>query len=504
MELRPFLGGKASIRRSLGVLPGDTTSSAALAAYSRVHSEVEGLIARVKEQQLQGASLMKVDMFNIRLDTDRFPLSRREIAGIAGQVLLDVRDAVANQQLMSAEYSQSLFALAIKQKIKGISAISVADFAVLARPVLDSLGIDPSPADMGAIGETLLGYLPLMQADIAKLQQMDFSPPRLAEVVPPLPKRQASWRDLFDAWLRSTGGVLEQDGYGVSQGRQAPYLRTIAEFKQQISDATPAEVTVEDARRYLRWLQVDSGLSVRSQQGRLTCIRNLLRIGVRDGKIDTNVFTDVVLSTPAGIDDAQGYRPFTKPELIRIFTTLKEEKLPQRQIVPWILLCTGCRLSEALQLRTKDVQQTEAGTLFINWEHEPLAKPPMLLKTKTKNNRQCPVHPRLLTEGFSKLPKKKSGLLLPGEQKSVVAWSKWFERLLRALDIYEKRRTTLHSLRGTAKDLQREAGLTVDVRNALTGHSSRDVGESSYGRGLRFMPDTLHQELLKVDLEWLP
>ena len=67
MESRQWLGGKASIRRSLGVLPGDTTSSAALAMYSRVHSEVE--------------ALMTVDMSVIRLDKDRFPLSGKEMAG---------------------------------------------------------------------------------------------------------------------------------------------------------------------------------------------------------------------------------------------------------------------------------------------------------------------------------------------------------------------------------------------------------------------------------------
>jgi len=59
---------------------------------------------------------MKVDMSTIRPDTDRFPLSRREIDGIAGQVLLDIRDAVANQQLMSPEYSQSLLALWILEQ----------------------------------------------------------------------------------------------------------------------------------------------------------------------------------------------------------------------------------------------------------------------------------------------------------------------------------------------------------------------------------------------------
>ena len=84
MESRPWLGGKASIRRSLGGLPGETTSSAAFAMYSRMPSELE--------------ALMTVDISMIYLDRNRSPLSGKEIADIAGQVLLDIRDVVVNQQ----------------------------------------------------------------------------------------------------------------------------------------------------------------------------------------------------------------------------------------------------------------------------------------------------------------------------------------------------------------------------------------------------------------------
>ena len=502
-ELRPYLGGRASIRRSLGTDATDIASAPVLAAYSRVHSEVEALITRARQQQAHGSALMTVDTEVIRPDLEQFPLSKRDVAGIAGQVLLDVRNAMANQASVSVEYTQSLIALAMKAKSVGISGISVADFAVIARPALNSLGISPSPADMQDLGTVLLGYFPIIQADMGKLADMDYSPPRLAEVAPPMPKRQATWRDLFDAWLISTGGVLERDGYGVHSDRQGPYLTAIAEFTEHITDVSPTSVTSEQAQEYLRWLQEESGKSVRTQQGRLTCIRNLLRIGVSKGLISSNPFDAVVLKTPAGIEDSKGYRPFTKSELKVIFKAINEETAVQRQLMPWILLCTGCRLAEAFQLRTKDIKRTDAGVWYIDWVHEPLDQYPMFLKTKAKNNRQCPIHLRLIEQGFLKLPRKKEGLLLPGPSYSSATWSQWFTRLLRQLGIYEKRKTSLHSLRGTAKDLQREAGISMDVRHALTGHSSKDVGESSYGKGLRLMPDVLAKELAKVDLSFL-
>ena len=366
-QLRPLLGNRASIRRTLDVIGTDPADAAVLAAYSRVHTEVEAEIQQAIQRQSQGSALMTVDTAVVRPEMERFPLSKRDIAGIAGQVLLDIRQAVANQQDVSPEFWQSLRALVLKVHSVGISGTSAADFAVLARPALNSLGIDPSPADMQAIGQALLAYVPVMQGDMAKLQQMDFSPPRLAEVAPPLPKRQASWRDLFEAWLRSTGGVLERDGYGVSEHRQTPYQVAIAEFKRHITRNSPADVTIEDARRYLRWLQEESGAAIRTQQGRLICIRNLMKVGVQEGLVNSNPFADLVLKTPAGAEDSKGYRPFSKPELIKIFEALKSEPDPARRLVPWILLCTGCRTAEATQLRTKDIKQTEQGTWFIDW-----------------------------------------------------------------------------------------------------------------------------------------
>ena len=71
---------------------------------------------------------------------------------------------------MSPELSKAIVGLAIKAKAEGDAAISVADFSAMARPILDDLGISPSPGDMERIGAALLGYFPQKQADMQKLQ----------------------------------------------------------------------------------------------------------------------------------------------------------------------------------------------------------------------------------------------------------------------------------------------------------------------------------------------
>jgi len=249
-------------------------------------------------------------------------------------------------------------------------------------------------------------------------------------------------------------------------------------------------------------LQEESGHSVRTQQQRLTCIRNLYKIGIRDGQVEANPFGAMVISTPAGAADVTGYRPFTKPELVTIFELLEKEAIEHYRWLLWILIASGCRLSEAMHLRTTDLKQTEKGIWYFDWKHEPLGQWPMLLKSKAQNNRQCPIHPRLIERGLLDLDRSYQGRLFPDMASSSAA-STWFKKLLIRAEIWEARKTVLHSLRGTAKDLWREAGVPMEFRSAFTGHSSRDVGEASYGVGLKQMPDVMHKEIIKVDLSFL-
>lgn len=503
-KLRPFVGGRASIRRTLDTDSTDCRSTSVLSAYAQVHSDVEAVITAATARAQQDLSLMQGHSLAITAPDARLPLSRREIAGIAGQVLLDIRNAVADQQLMSPEFSRCLVALAIKFKTEGLAAISIGDFAVLARPVLNQLQIQPSPVDLVAIGQALLGYMPVMQADMQKLAGMDFSPPKLETIAPPLPHKQTTWADLLDEWRISKGGVVEVDGVGVSERREEVYQVSIKEFTRVITDHSASAITIANARAYIRYLQTDSGLSPRTQQHRITCLKHLLKIGVRAGLVQENVFADQVISTPAGTNDERGYRAFTKAELIMIFTELKTNHDKHHQQLCYILLCTGCRLNDALQLRSFDLQRTDADVWFFNWKHDPSHQLPMLLKSRSKNNRQTPLHPRLIAEGITELDHSGVHRLLGGDMPKAQCYSHWFRKLLIRLGIWEPRKLCLHSIRGSAKDLQREAGMTVDQRMAMTAHTSRDIGESSYGEGLQMQPSILYKHLALLDLSWLP
>ena len=153
--------------------------------------------------------------------------------------------------------------------------------------------------------------------------------------------------------------------------------------------------------------------------------------------------------------------------------------------LPLISLFTGARLSEIAMLTVKDVQELEGTLCFSFVEDKTRGK---RLKTRT-SARTVPVHQELsrlsLRDHVETLRRKGSEHAWlfpeispdrPGAQR---AWSKWFNRNLRAIGITDRRKV-FHSFRHTFKDALRAARIPEDLNDALTGHSNKSVGRG-YG-----------------------
>ena len=74
--------------------------------------------------------------------------------------------------------------------------------------------------------------------------------------------------------------------------------------------------------------------------------------------------------------------------------------------------------------------------------------------------------------------------MLAPDTNGVKAWSKWFGRYIRELGITDTAKV-FHSFRHNFKDALRTAGVSEEVHDALTGHSTR--GEVSRGYGTKDM-----------------
>ena len=109
-RLKPFLGNKTAIRRTLKTTFTDCSDTRALTAYAKVHSEVEGLLNRARAQALAITPATSGEITPVKGQTQP---SKREIARIAGEILLQLRSNVKRQQEMLPEVELVLLKLEV-------------------------------------------------------------------------------------------------------------------------------------------------------------------------------------------------------------------------------------------------------------------------------------------------------------------------------------------------------------------------------------------------------
>lgn len=214
--------------------------------------------------------------------------------------------------------------------------------------------------------------------------------------------------------------------------------------------------------------------------------------------------------------------PFSADDLKRIFVDGPVHGQGKRQDggqgetqywLPLLALFTGARLSELGQLRSCDVQTDHGGITLLNIGTSGGRK----VKTRT-SVRPIPLHPTLIRLGFPAYVQQRRAaggaeatlwpLLKSAEGRArTAAWSQWFGNYLRRKPIsIADSRKVFHSFRHLFKDLCRDAGLSEDVHDALTGHSAGKSVGRSYGAGHSVA--RLYAEICKlkvpVDLAHLP
>lgn len=171
--------------------------------------------------------------------------------------------------------------------------------------------------------------------------------------------------------------------------------------------------------------------------------------------------------------------------------------------LPLLALFTGARLAELGQLRACDVQTDDGGIAYINIGTSGGRK----VKTRT-SIRKVPIHPELRLMGFLAYVEQRreaggsEATLWPslgsaaGRAKTA-AWSQWWGNYMRRKPIcITDTRLVYHSFRHTLKRACRDAGLSEEVHDFLTGHAGgRSVGRS-YGSGISLV--RLAEEIAKV------
>lgn len=163
---------------------------------------------------------------------------------------------------------------------------------------------------------------------------------------------------------------------------------------------------------------------------------------------------------------------------------------------PLIGLLSGMRLDEIAQLRICDLRKDE-DTKRWYFDIDRTGE----RTTKTSSSiRHVPLHRELKRIGLLRYREAllKGGAALEdslwpevgakGERTRSSAWSKWFGRYLRSNCGVADTTKVFHSFRHTFKRMTRDAGISEEMHDALTGHSGSGGVGRSYGKGFSLRP----------------
>jgi integrase len=255
----------------------------------------------------------------------------------------------------------------------------------------------------------------------------------------------------------------------------------------------------DDARRvtgdnFVAWkgAMVEEGLRPKTiQDAKLAPMRAIFQWGFKNKLIQANPAGGVSLDIRS--KQSEKKRSFTDEEAKTILRAASAEKDPVKRWVPWIGAYSGARVSEICQLRSEDVLKIDD---IWCMKLDPEAGS---LKT-SGSERIIPVHPALIEAGFITFATRtKPGPLFvdlaPDKfGKRGGNGTKIIGRFVRQLGLIDLRLSPSHSWRHRIKTLGRRYGLATDILDAITGHSSRSVGDS-YGE---FPAEALYREICKI------
>lgn len=291
---------------------------------------------------------------------------------------------------------------------------------------------------------------------------------------------QITWDKLFEKWHNAT----------VRRPKTTDeFQRILKAFESFAKGMAPAEVTKRQVIDFRDHLLAEKQTS-KTVDKKISILRTIFRVAVHDEILPIDPTAGVLVAMPKTSKKARA--GFTSEELTTIFSaemfqrgSVAGRKFgPAEFWLPLIGLYTGARIEEIAQLRVKEIRRHPAlGHFFhITDEGEDSA-----VKNES-SRRRVPIHQALLAAGLlayaESLPDQ-GGYLFPTlstdkYMRRSSGYGKEFGKLLRdELKILDRRKV-FHSFRHLFKHRCRELGISEDVHDALTGHTSASEARS-YG-----------------------
>ena len=227
------------------------------------------------------------------------------------------------------------------------------------------------------------------------------------------------------------------------------------------------EIAAKHLYAYAEHLSTTIGLAKTTIRGRIDKISLVFHEAMRKGLVPAN---PCLRLRHTGLGrDRESYKPFTKQELTAIFAL---DLPPQERLVLELLAMSGMRLDEVALLIWDEITEEDGIRLFD------LTKRPTLRKNKG-SLRKIPLHRSISLPQRGSPAQRLFDYTLNSDGKTTTASEKLMSYVRQ---VTEDPLKVLHSLRHTFKDSMRDVGVSKEISDFLSGHSSGDVA-GRYGRG---------------------
>ena len=176
---------------------------------------------------------------------------------------------------------------------------------------------------------------------------------------------------------------------------------------------------------------------------------------------------------------------YTNAEVARLLEAARMETNPARRWLPWLAAQTGSRIGEVAQLWGRFVKQDD-GIWYLDIQPAPDAG---TIKEDV-SNRQVPIHPTLIEDGFLEFVKSKGdGPLFyrkssgdPSKKHASKSVSNHIGAWIRSIGFDDKRKAPSHALRHWFKThaSSTTVGLQDRMVDKLQGHAPRAESDKYY------------------------
>jgi integrase len=299
----------------------------------------------------------------------------------------------------------------------------------------------------------------------------DYSPDPKQERFPPFEKQPClTLTELFERWKSEVKPAIST---------MLTWNGVLNDFKTYLGHENVRQITDTDVIGWKDYLVAKGLKSSTINNSYFAALRTILNFGVNNKLISKNPAEKVKVANRKNAEQRQ--LPYNDEEVARLLWLAKQQVDPARRWLPWLAALSGARIGELAQLWAEGIK-------FENGVHFMQIKPaPDGGSLKTPNSeRQVPLHPALIKDGFLDFVKTKGrGPLFyqrgsgdPNKRHVSKGISNHLGAWVREQGFNDSRKAPNHAFRHWWKSTAARVDMQDSLADAIQGHAGRSVAST--------------------------